>query len=139
MSITMNDENFNNFIEKIKNKNVIKSEFTGFDNIKGKPFVAYVHKTDRIITEYVKFIESNSELSDFDLFVEAYNRGYILIYYYEYPRLEHTGNNYIEFIKNKKIRREVEKSKIKDLKDEFIQFKNELIIFEEKLNEVLRQ
>jgi hypothetical protein len=73
----MKDKDFLNVTEKIREKNFLKSEFTGFDSIKGKSFVAYVHKTERIISEYVKFIESNPTLSDLDLFLEAHKRGYI--------------------------------------------------------------
>ena len=138
MSITMNNKNFSNFHEKIKGKDFPKSEFTGFDSIKGKPFVAYVHKTERIMSEYVKFVESNPHMSDYELFIEAHNRKYIQIYYYEYPRFERTGNNYMDFIKNKKIRRNVEKSIIIELKSEFSQFKNQLIEFENRLNTLLK-
>ena len=138
MSITMNEINFKNLYEKIREKDFPKSEFTGFDSVKGKPFVAYVYKTDRIIAEYVKFVELNSHMSDYELFVEAHKRGYIQIYYYEYPRLERTGNNYMDFTKDKKVRRNVEKLIIKDLKSEFAKFKNELKEFENKLNTVLK-
>jgi hypothetical protein len=44
----------------------------------------------------------------------------------------------MELIKNKKVRIDVEESKINDLKKEFIQFKNELTIFEDKLNKALK-
>ena len=138
MSITMKEKNFEFFLEKINGKDFPSSEFTGFDSVKGKPFVAYVYKTDRIMADYVKFVETHPNLSDYELFDESYRRGYLQVYYYEYPRLEHTGNNYLALSMKKKIRKRVEKEKIMDIRNEFDIFKIELKKFEEKLNSEIK-
>ena len=132
----MNERDAQIFFDKISGKKYPRSEFSGFDPRKGKPFVAYVYKTDRKMAEYVQFIENNQNLNDEELFKAALSRGLIQVYYYEYPRVEWTGNNYSIFIKDKKIRKAVESLRIKELKKEFEEFNEKISLFENKINNI---